>query len=66
MKIILAIFEFLVLAVYFLFLWDAILGIKYKLFNLDDDDEDTSFLFNVIYVAYTFFNLIVIMKIFHL
>ena len=40
MKIILAIFEFLVLAVYFLFLWDAILGIKYKLFNLDDDDED--------------------------
>ena len=63
MKIILAIFEFLVLAVYFLFLWDAILGIKYKLFDLDSDDD---FLFNVIYVAYTFFNLIVVMKIFHL
>ena len=63
MKIILAIFEFLVLAAYFLFLWDAILGIKYKLFDLDSDDD---FLFNVIYVAYTFFNLIVVMKIFHL
>ena len=66
MEIILGIFKFLVLFVYFLFLWDAIFGIKYKLFNLDDNDENTSFLFNVIYVAYTFFNLIVVMKIFHL
>ena len=63
MKIILAIFEFLVLAIYFLFLWDSILGIKYKLFDLDSDDD---FLFNVIYVVYTFFNLILIMKVFHL
>ena len=54
MEIIFGIFKFLVLFVYFLFLWDAIFGIKYKLFNLDDNDENTSFLFNVIYVAYTF------------
>lgn len=64
MNIILSFFKFLVLFVYFLFLWDSILGIKYKLFNLDDDDEDTSFLFNVIYVAYSFFNLILIMRMF--
>lgn len=62
MNIILAFFKFLVLFVYFLFLWDSILGIKYKLFDLDSDDD---FLFNVIYVAYTFFNLILVMKFFH-
>lgn len=63
MTIVLDIFKFLILFVYFLFLWDSILGIKYKLFDLDADDD---FLFNVIYVVYTFFNLILVMRVLHL
>lgn len=69
MNMILAIFNFLVLFVYFLFLWDSILNIKYELFDFDKDDEDegpTHFLFDVIYFAYSFFNLVLVMKALHL
>lgn len=70
MKIVLTIFNFIVLAVYFLFLWDAIFNVKYELFNLDkkneDEDEITSFLFDIIYFAYSFFNLILVMKVLHM
>lgn len=63
------IFNFLVLLVYFLFLWDSILNIKYELFDFDKDDKDegpTSISFDVIYFAYSFFNLILVMKALHL
>ena len=68
MKIVLTIFNFIVLAVYFFFLWDAIFNVKYELFNLDkkNEDEIASFLFDIIYFAYSFFNLILVMKVLHM
>lgn len=69
MNMILTIFKFLVLFVYFLFLWDAIVNIKHELFDFDKDDKDEGpiyILFDLIYFAYSFFNLVLVMKFLHL
>lgn len=67
MDIILAIFKFLVVSVYFLFLIDSILNIKSQLFDLDKEDEDRDPFswFDMVYFAYTFFNVIFIVKVLH-
>ena len=69
MNFVLTIFNFAVLFVYFLFLWDSIFNIKYELFDFDKDDKDegpTSILFDAIYFAYSFFNLVLVMKALHM
>lgn len=59
MTIFLDILKFFVVLVYMFFLLDAMLGIKY-----DSDEGDLSW-FGFVYLAYSFFNVIIIIKLLH-
>ena len=63
MTIILDIFNFLVFAVYSLFLLDSVLNIKYEFF--DNDDKDPLSWLDVVYLAYAIFNFILVVKVLH-
>lgn len=68
MDVIFAIFKFLVLAVYFLFLVDSLLNIKHGLLDFDNDskEDDPFSWFDVVYFAYALFNFVFIVKFLHI
>ena len=59
------ILKFLVASVYCLFLVDAMLNIKYELFDKDEEDKKSFSLVDVVYFVYAFFNFVLIIKILH-
>ncbi len=68
MDAIFAILKFLVLAVYFLFLADSVLYIKYGLLDFDNDSkkEKPFSWFDLVYFAYALFNFTFIVKFLHI
>lgn len=68
MDAIFAILKFLVLAVYFLFLIDSVLYIKYGLLDFDNDSkkEEPFSWFDLVYFAYALFNFTFIVKFLHI